>query len=221
MMFAIDGNGNKVSATPKARAFCRFCGTEVVAKCGRIISWHWSHANREDCDSWSEGETRWHLAWKEPIEAIGDGMTEVLFGPHRADICLPGGLLIELQNSAISSDEIEKREQFYTSQRLTYCGTSRRIKMRWIFNAIDAYEKDRLDIRGKVGGRYCTFRWKHARQSIFYCNQPVYLDVGEDMLEIKKMHREPFSGWGYLHDANQIREKLAKDAFIEHCNQYL
>jgi len=221
MIFATNESGQKIVATPRARAICRYCGSEVLAKCGRIMSWHWAHTNREDCDNWSEGETRWHLGWKESIESVGDGMTEVLFGPHRADICFPGGTLIELQNSAISPSEIEERERFYTSQQVTHCGKTCRIQMKWIFNAIDAYEKDRLNIRGKVGGRYCTFRWKQGRKSIFYCKQTVFLDVGENMLEIKKMHKQPFSGWGYLHDTNEVRKKLVKTAFTEFCNEHL
>jgi len=35
-------NGVKVEATPQAKGLCRSCGSELIAKYGRINVWHWA-----------------------------------------------------------------------------------------------------------------------------------------------------------------------------------
>ena len=105
-------------------------------------------------------------------------------GPHRADIQLPPGLVIELQHSAISSEDIKSREEFYG-----------RREMVWIFDAREAYEAGRLSIRDR--GDYHTFRWKQPRKSIANCRAEVYLDTGYSIFHLKRIKNlSPFSGWG-------------------------
>ena len=116
MRYVINKNGEKIS--PKLtgeRARCSICNCVVVAKCGEFKINHWSHLTLTDCDSWKEPITDWHLSWqnifpKENIEVVikGDNNEK-----HRADIKLNNGLVIEVQNSPISSSDIRKRERFY------------------------------------------------------------------------------------------------------------
>ena len=100
---------------------CPGCGSALVAKCGTIVSPHWAHHARPDCDDWSEPESEWHLAWKRhaPPER-----TEVVMGAnreHRADVVLPNGYVLELQHSALSAEAIREREEFYTREAGGMC----------------------------------------------------------------------------------------------------
>ena len=115
MLYAIDANETRIRAEPKLGGRCPICRNELVARCGRINIWHWSHKKRLDCDPWFEPETQWHLAWKELV--VPDKI-EVVIKPHRADILAMKGVVIELQHSAISPDEIIERERFYKNDDL-------------------------------------------------------------------------------------------------------
>ncbi|TDP00322.1 competence protein CoiA family protein [Flavobacterium sp. 245] len=124
MQHAIDINGKKITpAYSGERAVCGFCKQEVIGKCGEIYIWHWQHVHNADCDLWKEGETKWHRDWKNKFpldwqETIIEKNSE----KHIADIFTPNGIVIEFQNSMISSSIIAEREKFYE-------------KMIWVINA--------------------------------------------------------------------------------------
>lgn len=110
MLLAIDPSGvRRAPSSTGDRATCPGCALPVLAKCGDLVSHHWAHESGADCDSWSEGESDWHRAWK---ERFPESAREVVIGPHRADIALNGRVL-ELQHSAISTETIAEREAFY------------------------------------------------------------------------------------------------------------
>lgn len=112
-------NGSKILASPGSRAKCPCCGGDVIAKCGEIVSWHWSH-KQKDCDSWHEPESQWHINWKKQFP---QDWQEIAIGNHRADIATPHGI-IEFQNSPLNAAEIRAREDFYG-------------RMIWVVNASD------------------------------------------------------------------------------------
>lgn len=56
MRFAVV-DGVRTTAFSKGRGECPSCGEQAPARCGTINIWHWAHVAREDCDSFSEGET--------------------------------------------------------------------------------------------------------------------------------------------------------------------
>ena len=88
--------GKRIEPNPLAKdAFCPLCNSEVIAKCGKIKVWHWSHKEIEKCDSWYEPETKWHLDWKSNFPAENQ---EVILGEHIADVKIKGRVL-EFQNS--------------------------------------------------------------------------------------------------------------------------
>lgn len=124
MQHAIDIDGKKISPSSSGQiAFCGFCGEKVRGKCGTIYIWHWQHVYNADCDVWKEGETEWHRSWKSQFpfdwqETIIEKNDE----RHIADILTSDGVVIEFQNSAISSSTISIREKFYE-------------KMIWVINA--------------------------------------------------------------------------------------
>lgn len=185
MLYAYTTSGEKVQAEPGAMATCPECAQPVIAKCGEIKIWHWAHVASSTCDAWGEPESAWHLEWKSRWPA---SQVEVVIERngkrHRADIRSGGGVVIELQHSSISPEEIREREQFYQG-------------MIWMFDVSEAHEADRLLFRKKAG--YWTFRWKQPRKHIALCGAPVILDVGytTQLFRLKQMHLEaPCGGWG-------------------------
>ena len=212
MIYAIK-DSIKVEAIPRSTANCPMCGEKVISKCGEINVWHWAHEAKINCDYFGEHETAWHRDWK---KCFAKENTEIIIQndgkKHIADVCYKGKVL-ELQNSPISPDQINERENFYKN-------------MIWVFNGYDFFSN--FDIRKKEG-EYFSFRWKHPRKSIWACNKRVFFDFGfcgfltnhaydrnyeytdygwdidlrnychEKIFEIKKIyHNTPCGGWGFI-----------------------
>jgi competence CoiA-like predicted nuclease len=114
MMLAVNQEDARIQAEPGLKGTCPICKTEVIPKCGEIKTWHWAHKSLKDCDHWAEPESEWHYHWK--IEA-GIENTEIVIQKddkiHRADIKTTRGLVIELQHSPLSPQEVREREEFY------------------------------------------------------------------------------------------------------------
>jgi len=156
MIWAIKNN-QRIKATPKQKANCPLCKNEVISKCGKIKIWHWAHKANFNCDSFGEPETKWHLKWKNyfPKE-----MQEFKFENHIADI-YNGKIVIELQNSSISTKQIIEREKFYKN-------------MIWILNGNTICKNLQLfKIR---------YKWKWFPQSWFFAKKPIYVDNGNKFL---------------------------------------
>jgi competence protein CoiA len=101
---------------PGLRGNCTVCGQSAISKCGPQRLWHWSHCGRRHCDPWWENETDWHRAWKSNFpEAMREVVhfDQVTGEKHVADVKTIGGLVIELQHSAMSLQELQSREAFY------------------------------------------------------------------------------------------------------------
>mgnify|MGYP000845684186 CR=1 FL=1 len=165
MIWAIKDN-ERIKASPKSNALCPICNTEVISKCGVVKEWHWSHKSIQDCDNWAEPESEWHLKWKSyfPKE-----QQEVILENHRADIKTQQNLIIELQNSPISSDDICDREKFYKN-------------MIWLLNG-NTLGKN-LEIREK--SCYFTFVWKSPPQSWFSSDKIIYVDIENQLKDVKE-----------------------------------
>lgn len=122
MLYAYQ-NKKLIKAKPKSKGICPHCNKEVVSKCGKINIWHWSHTQKTNCKAESKPESEWHINWK---KLFGKEFCErqITKGDkcRFADIYTRKGVVIELQNSPISYNEIEEREKFYGE------------KMLWIIN---------------------------------------------------------------------------------------
>lgn len=130
-----DKNRSRPSYTGQ-RATCPFCKGELIAKCGDIYINHWQHKSLPDCDSWKENEGEWHKAWKAHFpEENQEVIITVGSEKHIADIKTNKGIVIEFQNSSISSGTIAIRENFYGN-------------MIWVVNA--AHFVENLKIRSVV-----------------------------------------------------------------------
>lgn len=193
MIWAIKDN-QRIKSSPKERAICPLCNEEVIAKCGEIKIWHWSHKADFECDTFSEPETEWHFNWKKKFPNENQ---EVRIENHRADIRSSQGVIIELQNSPISPEKIKEREEFYKD-------------MIWMLNG-ETLAKG-LCLRKK--NNIITFRWKHPPKSWWFANKPIYIHLSENdwyldkyIFLIKKIYFDiPCGGWGIL---------ISKEDFIK------
>lgn len=205
MLYATSESGPRIRATKGAKGICDECNSPMIPKCGSIVTPHWAHKSRVECDNWTEPETEWHREWKlhfkpEEIEVTikRDGLH------HRADIHLsqpaPDGIdTIEFQHSSIGHDEICCREQFYGTRNLL-----------WILDVQDAYSDGRFefDPLGRCHQNKPLFRsdWKHGRKSFLECDARIALDLGSrwydsphqlfHVFDIGTYRHESYSDWG-------------------------
>lgn len=227
MFFAIDTSGSRVEATSGDRALCPVCKTDVLAKCGDLVSHHWAHVSVEDCDLWAEPDTAWHREWQ---SAVPRERREVVMGSHRADIVTPSGMVVELQRKALSHAEVAEREEFYgrmiwivdsVDPATKYAEYRKAHQEAWAIvqsgacglESLPDEPKSGLDLRSK--GSHYTFRWKHPRKWVSYPAKPTYLDCGPEigLLHLKKIHLgPPCGGWGHLKSYEWMRSQLNKKA---------
>lgn len=116
MLLANDSSGRiRPPERTGDRGTCPGCGDRVDAAVGETVIPHWRHFAHSDCDSWSGGETDWHLAWKAEALEAGFRIEVPFIGPplHRADAVSPRGHVIEFQHSGLSADELGERSDFY------------------------------------------------------------------------------------------------------------
>ncbi len=163
MIYATTPDGAKARPIPSGRALCPSCRSPVIAKCGEIVTWHWAHESRDDCDRFSEGETDWHLGWKTMVQPEFCEVVIQRRETHRADIVGNGGRVIELQHSPISVQAIREREAFYG-------------RMAWLFDAAEFI--DRLELVPNERD-FFAFRWVHKRKSVTSCTKAIYFDMGQ------------------------------------------
>jgi len=184
MRLARTPSGEIAEATPRAKATCPGCEQEVVAKCGSIVCWHWAH-RADDCDPWYEPMSAWHRAWQNRFPRE---QTEVVMRRdgehHRADVVLGHGGVLELQASAISVEDIARRERFYGH-------------MAWLFRCDWA---DRLRVTARnvrcQCPRCCGYAETFSPSFMIMCGDWVY---GLGMTEVKaqaKMRELDFLGCG-------------------------
>lgn len=109
-------NGERILPFPKGKGSCAICGAETHAKCGTIKIWHWAHSSKLECDPWWENETEWHRHWKERFPTSFREVVHtchVTGEKHRADIKTSNNVVVEIQNSPITLEELYSRERFY------------------------------------------------------------------------------------------------------------
>jgi competence CoiA-like predicted nuclease len=115
LQIALNDNNKRIHPSYSGqRAICPNCGGTLIAKCGTIYIQHWQHWKERDCDPWQENETIWHRGWKArfPFE-WQEVVIEKSGERHRADVRTDMNVVIEFQNSPISTSDIRIREEFY------------------------------------------------------------------------------------------------------------
>jgi len=192
-------NNKRETAKPGIKANCPLCGKELIPKCGFIKIWHFAHKVDNQCDNWYEPESDWHFFWKKEFPVENQEVIIEKFGEkHIADISLDDGLVIEFQNSFLSSDEILKREKFYGN-------------MFWVLNGNTLGKNFYFNPKGD----YFTFRWKHPPKSWWYAKKPIFIDLNNGFLFIiKKIYQNcPCRGWGKMLTKEEFIKKLNMELF--------
>lgn len=199
-------DGLKVKAKPEEKGNCPICNEKLIAKCGEIKIWHWSHKNNNDCDTWSEPESKWHIDWKNefPIEN-----QEVLINKnnilHIADIKINNNI-IELQNSSLSYEEIQEREQFYENMIWILNGENLfgglELREKWI-------EEKQKDLNGKESiksnRKIITFRLRSPAKSWWFAKKPIYVHLIGNMGRKKESYYDGIATYSYKRYQQQWR----------------
>ena len=152
--------GMKIKAEPKSVGFCSICGEQLIPKCGEIKIWHWSHKSNNECDSWYEPESKWHIDWKNEFPPE---QQEVIIGKHRADIRTRTRKIIELQNSPINPKEITERENFYGD-------------MIWLLNG--------YTLGKNISFNKTNLRWNWMPGIIYASSKPIFVDFNSFIIRI-------------------------------------
>ena len=178
--------GEKCLPFPKGRGWCPCCGGLLIAKCGQIKTYHWAHESKDDCDTWSEPIGPWHLWWQ---NLVRPEFVEVAKEIHRADIVGNRGVVVELQHSPISPEDITARESHYGD-------------MVWLFDATHRFAYT------KSGSR--AFFTLGQTKHLHLCKRPVFLDFGFDVVQVERFSDALtlVSGFGSFHSREWFAQKF-------------
>lgn len=117
MYFAFDNKNNRVKPCKEIKGedlFCPGCGGKLVVKTGDIKVWHFAHEANACKHFEYKGMSEWHRHWQEMFkEEQREKRFEVDGEIHIADVVNSNGVVIEFQNSSISSIEKESRDEAY------------------------------------------------------------------------------------------------------------
>ena len=177
MLYAKNENNNRISPSKDLEAYCPLCGEKVKAICGEIYVHHWRHDKLINCDTWKEKETDWHRNWKSEFPtAWQEYIITKGNEKHIADIRTENGLILELQNSSISSSTVRIREEFYG-------------KMVWLINAENF--KDNFKINSAVNTKLRELRQSYTleilnnnSESEFGVEKAIIEDLRFDLRQI-------------------------------------
>lgn len=209
MLYAVNVHGEIVRPTPSAKGKCPSCNGPVTAKCGPLVTHHWSHVAK-DCDPWSEPESEWHRNWKSlfPKECC-----EVVIGNHRADVKI-NEVVIEFQKSPISVEEIAERESHYGEMiwvlngndfldRLTFFDGSEVCRRKLSNFDIVCTEESLFSAEpDKRKVRWIAFDWSRCRRTWSLAKRPVFIDLplqsGDYIFEILEFPHNHTSPVGFV-----------------------
>lgn len=121
MFTAIDKSGNRVfidDATKTEQYYCPACGSRLLVRQGKILSAHFAHNGRKNCDLWQSGEmSDWHKKMQSLFPL--DCQEVVLWNEGHEECHIADALLkkrktvFEFQHSAISRQEFVERSFFF------------------------------------------------------------------------------------------------------------
>jgi competence CoiA-like predicted nuclease len=156
MLYANSPDNQKIVATPNAKGTCPYCQGAVIPKCGPINIDHWAHKSLEQCDTWYQPETDWHLNWKSNFSKDNTEVILSMFGKkHVADYFDPiSKTTVEFQNSPMSLNERFERESFYPN-------------LIWIYNVENKSGLHQLN-KTDDSSSLIKYKWVHAKKWMIY-----------------------------------------------------
>ena len=129
----------KITDAIRKEAYTCLCsGSPILVKEDKIRVKHFSHKPGADCPSIDGSKmSEWHWQWQELFHT--DLREIIIKDPasgqmRRADVLI-GNTVIEFQNSPISAEEFDARNEFYT--KLGY-------QVIWMFNMLEPVECRRI-----------------------------------------------------------------------------
>ena len=147
---AIDEFGYDIhadEARKNEQYYCPFCHAPMILKAGRYVVRHFAHLSSADCDPWYSGRmSKWH---KDHQALFPENCREVKIcddeNPsiyHIADIFIEreedSNIIVEFQNSSITTLQFEERTSFYMNNRKNYIdGEAVKNIVVWVFNYTD------------------------------------------------------------------------------------
>jgi len=144
MYIAVTEEGYRVRPDKELRkALCQCCNDVVIAKTGMIKTWHWAHS-ANSC-AYSKGKGEWHYKWQNMLDVSEVEVRDPLWPNNIADICirdprLPDGyLVVELQQSSISDEDVESRTTAYRNILWIANTTDKSSLPRWAYSEIVSY----------------------------------------------------------------------------------
>jgi len=110
---------------------CIGCDNIIRAKKGMINIHHWAHESKVECIFRRDKDckTEWHMKWQNIVK--NDYLEKIIIKnnkKHIADIMNENNIVIEIQHSILSNDEINERELFYNNMIWILDGTDNIVK---------------------------------------------------------------------------------------------
>ena len=197
MKFALV-NGERAEPSPRIRGRCAYCGSEMIAKCGRVIMWHWAHKSRVSCDPWWKSETEWHRNWKNRFPSEWQEVVHTDQGSgekHIADVKTPFGLVIEFQHSPIEQMEMDSREAYYRNIIWIVDGDRGSLDPGYFRLGLSTTNPASFDplayYLGWIGKSRLLHNWAEA-------TAPVYIDFGDEEGLWRLIHFDTNENWGIV-----------------------
>jgi hypothetical protein len=167
-------NGEKVEATKGAKGTCPCCGSELIARCGKIKINHWAHRGNRNCDPWWENETEWHRSWKNNFPKEWQEIThanEQSGEKHIADVKTDSDWVLEFQHSQINPEERNSRNEFYPKLVWVIDGTRSKRDKTNFHRLLDEFSinSDVPKLKAVIGQDDCKLikEWHASNASVF------------------------------------------------------
>lgn len=212
MFFATTEEGQRVSALNANKAsayYCPLCHGIVVVKQGSKKVWHFAHKNKVDCDAdfKTPDMSEWHLVRQSLFHERCQEVTvedKKTGERHRADVLIYNKYVIEFQHSPISSEEFDRRNEFYNR-----CG----YKVIWVFDL----SKVIVHLTMRQLTNTIRVRWKWAWHTWDNCNLSVgnvillietHSHTRDELLQLPCWSRVTSGKWDYDPDEHLMEGDL-------------
>jgi len=143
------------TAQPGARGFGE-CGCPIIAKCGDLNMWHWSHEAQTACTGIEHDEGFWQAAWHEWALTRG-AETDVRIGRQRVDFVMPNGRQVLLRSEYPDVRDVERLETVLGDAVWIYRWTQARWDRLW------------------QGGAHNLFKWRQGSRVLTRHTKPIRL----------------------------------------------
>lgn len=163
MLYAYNDNGDRIEPTKGSKGFCGECGSELIAKCGKINIWHWSHIQGSDC-TYDNDMCEWHINWQNKFPKEKQEVIVTKNNVNKIADVKDNDIVVEFQHSPISTDEIKIRERHYDD-------------MVWVFDFTIGWYK--YTDKYVTKDNWSIVELNIKKKSIWNCSKPVILETND------------------------------------------